>query len=352
MLKSKNLTFKSFIVLLQNFIQNNAKNYQNKLNGKNITAQTLANYIYLHKLLLKFHQSGFEIEIVIGKSTNANFARKQKKTWQTLYIKFTNFLYNNGYFDNYVGANIKMLKTFCKWLELEKGINIGNFYRSFKIVKEDIPILVLQPEQLRFLINDEKFKAILSDKMKKIKDLFVFGCTVGLRISDLMLLRKSNIEIINEVWYLKVYSKKTNVFTKIKLPYFAIEIVKRNKSKSVYLFYEVKNLNLNQKFKELAELAGWTHQLVKIRMRRGKPIEIYKDPKKKTHYRFCDLISTHTMRRTAITTLLSLGMDEPSVRKISGHAPGSAEFYRYVQYHQQNLDEKTDLAFEKLQNLS
>lgn len=111
-------------------------------------------------------------------------------------------------------------------------------------------------------------------------------------------------------------------------------------------------LNLNKKFKELAKLAGWTHQVVKIRMRRGKPIELFKDPIKRIHFRFCDLITTHTMRRTAITTLLSLRMDEPSVRKISGHAPGSSEFYRYVQYHQQNLDEKTDLVFEKLQNLS
>ena len=36
------------------------------------------------------------------------------------------------------------------------------------------------------------------------------------------------------------------------------------------------------------------------------------------------------MRRTAITTLLLIGVDEISVRRISGHAPGSKEFYKYV----------------------
>jgi len=36
------------------------------------------------------------------------------------------------------------------------------------------------------------------------------------------------------------------------------------------------------------------------------------------------------MRRTAITTLLIMGVPEAMVRKISGHAPGSKEFYKYV----------------------
>jgi integrase len=108
---------------------------------------------------------------------------------------------------------------------------------------------------------------------------------------------------------------------------------------------------LNKQIKIIMTMAGWDHAFTKTRMRRGKPVEVYKNAQKREHYRFCDLITTHTMRRTAITTLLSLGMDEPSVRKISGHAPGSVEFYKYVKYHQQNLDEKTDLAFEKLQKM-
>ena len=54
------------------------------------------------------------------------------------------------------------------------------------------------------------------------------------------------------------------------------------------------------------------------------------------------------MRRTAITTMILLGMPESLVRKISGHAPGSKEFYRYVKYTQNYLDEHTDKVFEKL----
>jgi integrase len=47
--------------------------------------------------------------------------------------------------------------------------------------------------------------------------------------------------------------------------------------------------------------------------------------------RFCDLMSSHMMRRTAITTMLILGMPEHMVRNVSGHTDNSGSFYRYVQ---------------------
>lgn len=41
-----------------------------------------------------------------------------------------------------------------------------------------------------------------------------------------------------------------------------------------------------------------------------------------------DHISSHTMRRTAITTMLRLGMPEQLARKISGHAAHNKKFFR------------------------
>lgn len=70
--------------------------------------------------------------------------------------------------------------------------------------------------------------------------------------------------------------------------------------------------------KAIGHLAGWTNEIGKERSKRGVRKELKN--KGKT-YRFCDLMSSHMMRRTAITTLLVNGMPEPLVRKISGHAP-------------------------------
>jgi integrase len=106
------------------------------------------------------------------------------------------------------------------------------------------------------------------------------------------------------------------------------------------------NVILNKKIKELMEAAGFTEIVVKTRRKRGVPRKNSKNTK--TQYRFCDLITTHTMRRTAITTMLSLGMKEQMVRKISGHAPNSKEFYRYVNFAQNYLDNELDLVQTRL----
>jgi intergrase/recombinase len=56
------------------------------------------------------------------------------------------------------------------------------------------------------------------------------------------------------------------------------------------------------------------------------------------------------MRRTAITTLLTMGVPELVVRKISGHAPGSKEFYRYVAIAQEYMNHEVQTAYKKLVN--
>ena len=65
-------------------------------------------------------------------------------------------------------------------------------------------------------------------------------------------------------------------------------------------------------------------------------------------FRFCDQITAHTMRRTAKTTLLLLGVDEQIVRTISGHAPNSKEFYKYVALVQNHMNKQVINAFEKM----
>ncbi len=292
----------------------------------------------------------FELRLRALRHLSLRDLKAERNYWKKFYKLFTDFLYNDiGCYDNYAGGNIKNLRLFFSYLNKDLGLGVGEFYKLFYVRKETIPIFPLLPEELNFLISDTKFERSLSARMRQAKDVFVFGCTVALRISDLMALKTSNIRIVNNKYYLAVRSLKTGTDTLIKLPLYAVEIVLRYSKLRKSLLPYFTASGMNSYIRELLRLAGFTHPVSKKRERRGEVVEIFPNSQglSKT-FRFCDLATTHTMRRTAITTMLSLGMPEAVVRKISGHAPGSKEFYRYVLLAQTYQDQESDIVFEKL----
>lgn len=338
------------IPLLKKFVVNTSKDKRRMPSGQKMTKGTKQNYQLLLERFLEFKElTQFDLKVYSLTSSNKRAYNQARLYHQKLYDSFTEFLYTQrGLFDNSVGNNIKQLKVFYKWLNINEGIFTGDFYKNFYVWKEEIPIIVLNSEQLTFLIYDEEFHNSLTGRISRAKDIFVFGCTVALRVSDLLKLRKSNIETIGATTYLRTISQKTGTYTKIKLPPYAIDIVKRNNSKGVHLFSPIGAGNLNLCIKAIAERAGWIYEYPKIRTRRGKQVVIINNPYTKIPYRFCDLLSSHTMRRTAITTMLNLGVEERNVRKISGHAPGSTEFFKYVKYSQEKIDVDLDNMYDKL----
>ena len=106
----------------------------------------------------------------------------------------------------------------------------------------------------------------------------------------------------------------------------------------------------NKNLQAIAERANWVESIGKQRLRNGKRVELYRNLQKEP-YRFCDLLTSHVMRRTAITTMLMSGVQEHVVRKISGHSANSLAFYRYVNYTQTYLDIQIDKMHKLLQTI-
>jgi len=341
----------SFFDLYDRFITDSDKGKRLQPNGKRVSAGTIRNYHYTKQLLFTFsQQKNFALRIRPIRYLTGRETETEKNYWRKFYKRFTDHLYHDcGYYDNYVGQNIKNIRVFFNWLNKELALGVGEFHKLFYVRKEEIPIFPLLPEELNFLIHNKEFENSLSKRMKEVKDFFVFGCTVALRVSDLFTLKKSNTRITNEQYYLAVRSIKTGTDTLIKLPSYAVEIILKYK-KYKKLLPHFNKTNLNKYIKQLLELAGFTHPVQKTREKRGRSLELKKlNGAASRQVRFCDVASTHTMRRTAITTMLSLGMPEQIVRKISGHAPASKEFYRYVLWAQTYQDNETEKMFEKLQ---
>lgn len=336
-----------FISLYSLFINDSSKGKRLKKNGTRITPGTIENYGYTLNLLKKFvAEHNFELRIPEQKGNNKREFNSSKKYWQKFYKKFTDYLYKDlNHYDNYVGLTIKNLRVFFNWLRTEKGINCGEFHKSFYVRKEEVPIITLSKEQLQFLIYDKSFDASLSDPLRRSKDFFVFGCIVGLRYSDLVRLTKQNLQVRDGEVYLTTKSLKTAHKSSIKLPAYLIEIIKKcRKRKTLLPVISLFRFNIN--IKKICRLAGWDYPVEKIRDKKGRSFLI--KSQKINSFAFCDLVSSHTMRRTAITNMLTLGMPELLVRKISGHTDDSRAFYRYVELAQQYMDQEINKAYDKL----
>jgi integrase len=352
-MKEKFITQEEFFKLFETYIKDSLSGTRVQKNGKRIKDSTINSYTYTYKLLKQYStDKNKEIKLFYVNRLTASELKKAQMHSNKFYKSFTDYLYNDlDCYDNYVGTVIKHLRTFLNYLNNELNLNIGNFHRFYYIYKEQIPIITLMPEQLNYLIYDKEFNRSINPVLSIVKDIFIFGCTVGLRVSDLMSLKPHNLRFQNGTYYIHVKSTKTSVYTSIKLPEYAIEIVKKysnNKEQKTLL----PNYSLdyfNMKLKELAKHITDNQPIIKVREKRGVPCVVYKDKKKKEHFTMSDFISSHTMRRTAITNMLRLGMPEHIVRKISGHAAGSKEFFRYVEISQSYLDFECDKVFKKME---
>lgn len=351
--KVKTLNEEIFFKLLDDFITDSSKGKRLKKNGTRISDSTIDTYIYFRRVIQLFAQeSSFEIKLYITSNLTQREKERAANYWRKFYKTFTNFMYNKmGYYDNYVGNIIKTLRTFFNYLIQERHIDIGIYHKSFYTPKEEIDIITLNHKQLNYIIFDEQFiQLVKKHDLEKVKDIFIFGCTVALRVSDLLNLSKKNLIIQGDNYYLNVKSQKTKTKTSIKLPKYAISIIKKYKGKQKTLLPYISMGYLDIQLKKMGKLLPDDFELIKTREKRGKQVVIYKDPKRKIHYKLSDHITTHTMRRTAITNMLNLGMPEYMVRKISGHAANSREFFRYVELSQSFMDKETDYFFNKLIN--
>lgn len=339
------------IPLFKQFIKETETGKRLKKNGERIKPASIQNYHYVLNNLIQFSSdTKFELRICDVTKLAKRELLSEKNYWKKFYQKFTEYLYKKGCHDNYVGATIKIVRVFFNYLKNDKDFNTGDFQRLFYVRKEEIEIFVLSPEQLKFLIHNKDFENNLTPIQKRIKDIFVFGCTTGLRFSDIFLLTSKNFEQAENDWYLKIKSKKTKTFSSIKLPTYAILIYQKyisNDTKKA-LFGEISLFNFNKHLKAIGEVANFTDVIEVSREKQGKTQEITKKTDSSKN-RFCDKMSSHMMRRTAITTLLILGMPEHLVRKISGHSSASNSFNRYIHYAQVYMDKEIEKVYAKLE---
>ena len=152
------------------------------------------------------------------------------------------------------------------------------------------------------------------------RDIFVFQCLTGCRVSDLLKLTKGNL-IEGGIEYVPIKTRGERGDTvRVPLNSIAAEIVERYKDKTrVALLPFISSQRYNKAIKDVFTLAGLTRMVTVLnpqtRQEEQRPLN--------------EIASSHLARRTFVGNLYKQVRDPNLIAKLSGHAEGSRAFARY-----------------------
>ncbi|MEN8138781.1 MAG: tyrosine-type recombinase/integrase [Bacteroidota bacterium] len=254
----------------------------------------------------------------------------EKHSKSTLHFsKINNNFYNSfldycitqkGHSANTLRRNIGLLKTFLNWA-LENKFTYKIDFKKFKTPKGQVTDeIALTFDQVK-----EVYEFDFSDntKLERVRDLFVLGCSTGMRISNYSKIKSNDIV----GGYIIVHDRKnTGKQLRVPLNDFSIEILEKyNYDLPVY-----STQKFNEYIKDVFKAIGYDNT-VKKTIRIGSEV-IEKD------YLFYKRISSHTARRSFITIMKNKKIPDKVIMEFTGHK--SLEVFN--KYYKPNDDDKKD----------
>lgn len=218
---------------------------------------------------------------------------------------------------------MKKLCTFIRWANgldrdfvLDSPYTNNNPFKNYSIVPERYgsPVFITTEERNRL------YKAELPERLQKQRDIFVFQCVIGCRVSDLWSMTKANV-IDGAIEYIQHKTKGERPVT-VRVPLINIgkEIIEKYKDyegKKLFPFTSQQHYNID--IKEMLKLAKIDRIVTVLNPVTGeeKKVPIY------------EVASSHMARRAFIGNLYNKVQDPNLIGSMSGHVEGSRAFARY-----------------------
>lgn len=272
-------------------------------------------------------------------STEKGLNLTYKKITLDFYDDFLNYLYSKNHSTNYIGTQIKILKTIMN-ASFEKDFHTNTDFKKRYFAKptEEIANIYLNEEELQSIYNLDltDFKPKLINKTFKLtrpmlenaRDLFLIGANTGLRISDFNRLTVKNIITANNNQYINLITTKTNTLLTIPINTMVSNILAKRGGKPPKKMPEQ---HLNYAIKEIGKIAKIESKEVKTITKGGKLVILNIEK-----YNF---ISSHTARRSFCTNAYKSGMPTIDIMAISGHKTEKV-FYNYIKVNDLERAEK------------
>lgn len=221
---------------------------------------------------------------------------------------------------NTIHKTMAMTRAFWNFAEGElnrNGIIIPSPFgkKGYKIPSEVYgdPIYI-STEERNCLFNS----SLTSERLQKVRDIFVFQCLIGARVGDLCKLTKANIQG-NVLSYIPRKTKDDKPVTVlVPLSKKAVEILNKYDIPDGRLLPFITDQRYNVYLKELFKEVGLTRMVTRINPTTGEPEQMS----------IADIANSHMARKTFIGNLYGK-VDTGIISSMSGHVEGSKSFARY-----------------------
>ncbi len=208
-------------------------------------------------------------------------------------LEFREYLRNSGSSNNTIDNQIKYLKSLCRKLE-DLGIDFNKKVLQFERREETPSKIYLSNKELE---NLEEATLLHLPALQKQKDIFVFQCFTGLRVSDL---KKINRDTINDENQIVMKATKTGEHIRIPLMNEALAILDKYDYQLPFISDQKYNAAIKRFMKEL--------KFDRIIFEKNEPLH--------------QLCTSHTARKTFISYALNnLTLSVSEVSEITGTTP-------------------------------
>lgn len=218
---------------------------------------------------------------------------------------------------NTISSKLKKLRAVCLWAYRRK-IMPNNPFDGYSVPGEVYGSVVA-------LTIEERDKVAAAENLSPAlavqRDIFVFQCHVGCRISDLYALTHESVTPDGFIEYVARKTKRTKqISVRVPLDEVALQIVERyREADPVRLFPFISTDKYNDSIKKVLRQAGVDRQVLLYDSAHDTHV----------HKRLCDIAASHLARRTFSCNMFKATLSERITASMTGHAANSRAFARY-----------------------
>lgn len=300
-------------------------------NAPVLIADTVEQYIAVHDILdttarkyrvvenlLRRFSSAKHCPLYVGQLTTAQiddfvqFLRKEtkrRKSGKDVIVERS---------QNTINTKLRCIRALCHWY-VETGRAETNPFDRYKIPSD----VYGTPT---FLTLDERDKLYATHfdnvSMETQKDIFVFQCHVGCRVSDLMSLTTANLTNDGFLQYIQQKLRKSKpIVVRVPLTDTAKEIIAKYAGQpDNRLLPFISDIKYNVAIKKVLRAAGITRTVIV-----QNKLTYEEEPRA-----ICDIAASHLARRTFMGNMFKKVKSERIVSAFTGHAAHSQAFSRYT----------------------